>query len=247
MIAIILIATLASAQQSVAQNMSGPNRLIEATQYAARAHRDLECSDENTREPIVSARTWTEKAIETARRFRTRDKIEQGQAAAFIAREEQTLSALTETQKSLDKAAVAVTKALKAARLDTAARLHADAKSLACDARFQRLGAELVVKQSEFVELVNSGDSELAGGNPSQAIATYIDAHRANADSRDVLLKIQRARAALLQKAADQRAAKKHLKSYGTGGSNGKVVLKVILMTALLGGGYLAAQQRTHQ
>jgi hypothetical protein len=129
MIAIILIATLiASAQQSVAQDMSGPNRLIEATRYAARAHRDLECSDENIHEPIVSARTWTEKAIETARRFRTRDKIEQGEAAAFIAREEQTLSDLTETQKNLDKAAVSVTKALKGARLDTAARLHADAK-----------------------------------------------------------------------------------------------------------------------
>jgi hypothetical protein len=140
-------------------------------------------------------------------------------------------------------------KALKQARLETAARLHADAKPLSCDARFAGLGTDLKTQRDQYEALIAKGDSALASNSPQQAIDAFLEAGRANVESPDIGTKLREARSAQLRLAAqnqeEQRRAKQSARAQRTGGSKGGKVLAWILIIGIIGGA--AAYGATHK
>ena len=161
-------------QTKASQKPLPPDKLIEAVGYSFRAQEELECGHPETSDPVAEAILYKEKALRTAREFRSTNPTEKEQAATFVARQERELQAWQARRKQLDDAAKAIDKTLKQGRLETADRLIAEANPPKCSARFQALTAALTEARTRAGEYVSAGDKLLAK-DPRKAWAQYSD------------------------------------------------------------------------
>lgn len=238
MLALVLALTLCS--QSLAQKPAGPDKLIEASRYAAFATDALNCRAEGgatPRDPVADAIKWTESAIKAAKELKTSERDERGRGAAFIARQTRQLSELQHTQSQLAAGAKTLEKALKQAKLISAQRISQEANPAACDARFQTLTGQLDTEQKRFSELVSGADA-IVDSQPQTAISKYEEARRINIEAVEISQKMIRARSLLVQQQEAEKARAKTAKVAKRHGglSAGAKVGWTIFWLALVGG-----------
>lgn len=176
----------ADAFQSKAQ---GPDPLIEASRYALFANEAAECTPERVQDPVRDAIRWTLLAIKTARDFKSKDKTEQGIAAAFLAHEVRSLDDLRTTLARLDTIYVKATKQIKEKRVQAAKSILRTGKVPTCDARFATLNEQLDSLRRAADSAVARADTILAS-EPKSALKLYKDAQQLVTDDPIIAMKI---------------------------------------------------------
>jgi hypothetical protein len=179
---------------------AGPDRLIEATRYAAFATDSVECRSGKTDDPIRDAIKWTALAIKTVRGFRTANKTDQGLAAAFLARQVRHLADLDSLGNGLDRSYRQIEDDITHHRLGSATKLQQDASPPVCDARFARLYSRLDELRNHVASIIAEADVR-AATDLKGAIKLYEEAERLDSDDATIERKIQMAKAAPAKKA----------------------------------------------
>jgi hypothetical protein len=160
-----LLLTFLSALPTNASDPYAPDPLIEASMYAARAR---EQADTCYRE----AEKLADKAVHTARRFRSSSPRERDIASAFTARQEMFANQLHAQLEQGKRVQELLERALKDHRLQTAGELAQAITGMSCELSFQQLGRRLDSESQRAASLVELADSQLQS-NPKMARKNY--------------------------------------------------------------------------
>jgi hypothetical protein len=174
--------------QSMAQVVDKPDSLIEAALYDARARDQMKCS-------LEDAERWCKKALETGRRFRTSDRAERDMAGAFIARSQMLLVEIRGKRQQMHDVSNVLGKLIDDNRLQSANRLLAENKDLACQPLISSIKSELRLRISNVQSLIERGD-RMVNVDPREALRFYEQARKADREHPELASKIEAAKQA---------------------------------------------------